>query len=509
MKRAALFSLSGVLLLAFGLRVIAIETRALWYDEAFAVLFSEKGVSAMLYGTLTPVNGSAADVHPLLYYALLGGWMHFAGESPLAVRLLSVLFSLITLCILYALVRDVFDQQTAIAALLITTIAPFAVQYAQEARMYSLLGLLLTLATWCYVRGSRGISAKRAGVGWWIGFAVCAGLSMYTQQLAAFYLIAIGTAALLSRRRALIIRVSMAAGGALLIYLPWLLQLPSQLGKLRAYWIDKPGLAQLLLTARSFAFVEMDVSSAFALIVSLLAVVLISTFLIYRAVPILRRPNRDRDGLALLLWLSAVPIGAMWLVSQWQPMYLNRALFPSALMAYAAVGWLFTRARLPAVIRGVLLIAGAASVISGLFAFYSWNTFPRAPFDRADAYVDQYSIDGIGAQIIHANKITALSMIYYDRQLPQHYVRDTPGSGTDTLALPTQQVLGLPADVCISAAANGAARLWYVIFDRQPISDLPWLDAHYQRESVMSFNDLLIYGFDQPDALAKAATCSQ
>src|SRR5437868_14363765 len=85
-----------VLLLAFGLRLLALSSRTLWYDEAFAVLFSEKGINAMLYGTLTPTGSAAADVHPLLYYTVLDGWMTLFGQSVAAVRLLSVIFGVAT-----------------------------------------------------------------------------------------------------------------------------------------------------------------------------------------------------------------------------------------------------------------------------------------------------------------------------------------------------------------------------------------------------------------------------
>src|SRR5260221_13279110 len=47
-----------ILLVALLLRLIALGSRTLWYDEAFAVLFSEKGLDAMLYGTLTPAGHS-------------------------------------------------------------------------------------------------------------------------------------------------------------------------------------------------------------------------------------------------------------------------------------------------------------------------------------------------------------------------------------------------------------------------------------------------------------------
>src|SRR5215218_1891506 len=91
------YPLPLILLLALALRLINLGGRSLWYDEAFAVLFAGKGLNAMLYGTLTPVAGGAADIHPLLYYVTLDGWMHAAGQSVLVVRLWSVFWGV--LCI--------------------------------------------------------------------------------------------------------------------------------------------------------------------------------------------------------------------------------------------------------------------------------------------------------------------------------------------------------------------------------------------------------------------------
>jgi hypothetical protein len=91
--------------------------------------------------------------------------------------------------------------------------------------------------------------------------------------------------------------------------------------------------------------------------------------------------------------------------------------------------------------------------------------------------------------------------------LTQHYIGDAPGSPTDTLALPTQKVLGLLADACIESATNGVARVWYIVFDRQVPNDLPWLDAHYRRVDVTAINDLKIYQFDQSHSKPLSTTC--
>jgi len=175
----------------------------------------------------------------------------------------------------------------------------------------------------------------------------------------------------------------------------------------------------------------------------------------------------------------------------------------------------------PRAITGVLALGWAVIVVFGLVTLYRWDTFPSPPFGDADAYLADHL--EAGDVIVHGNKITALPMIYYDRDLPQEYVRDIPGSGSDTLGLPTQQSLGLIAQPCVAEAAGGAPRVWYVTFDRLEdemitlIEDdaanarydsLGWLRAHYTQSMITTFNDLNVYLFVEPDADALRAECA-
>ena len=105
-------------LLALALRMVALNARPLWYDEAFAVLFGEKGFALMLRGTLTPVEGAAADVHPLAYYTALNGWMQILGQSPFAVRMLSVFTGLLVVAAVFAIGRRLFDRRAAAVGML-------------------------------------------------------------------------------------------------------------------------------------------------------------------------------------------------------------------------------------------------------------------------------------------------------------------------------------------------------------------------------------------------------
>lgn len=532
-----------ILLLALALRLVNLGGRSLWYDEAFAVLFASKGLSAMLYGTLTPVAGGASDIHPLLYYTLLNIWMAIFGQSAFAVRLLSVLFGTATVAVIYYLARELFGQKPAIGAGIIVAVAPFHVQYSQETRMYALLGLLLAGATFCFVKGwqlnlnrreeapnnvgtlgtSKQISMLRAnqlgglippvlkqeGRGWWIAFGVLAALAMYTQQLAAFYLIALGLVPILTRRWDKLRSVMLAAVLALIIYFPWLIQLPAQFQKVRSYyWIDPPNIGTLLRTAYSFMVVNLDIPRATFSTGLILALIL----LIFTVVQLIfywrsRRIPADRQPLQFVLWMAAAPVGLMWLVSQFQPVYLERSLLPAALMLYILLAWVFTRGGLP---RPIAYVLGALCVSMagiGLYYQYTWATFPNSPFPQALAYVRQNWQDG--DIIVHQNKLTALPSVYMDRELPQRYLGDRPGSSEDTLALPTQQSLDLLADACIQSASQDAERVWWVIFDfaeqqyaqagRKEFSDvLDWLNTHYTKTSEQQFNDLDVILFTDP-----------
>jgi 4-amino-4-deoxy-L-arabinose transferase-like glycosyltransferase len=151
--RARLWGLVLILLLAFGLRLVRIESRALWYDEAFAILYASLDHQGMIYGTVTPIEGAgAADVHPLLYYFSLHAWMGVTGHSPFAARFFSVILGMITVALLWRLAAWCFDRRVGLVVGLLAAVNPFHVAYSQEARMYALLGAAAVVAAWGLLR---------------------------------------------------------------------------------------------------------------------------------------------------------------------------------------------------------------------------------------------------------------------------------------------------------------------------------------------------------------------
>jgi 4-amino-4-deoxy-L-arabinose transferase-like glycosyltransferase len=491
-----LLILAGVLLLAFILRAIHLQSRPLWYDEAFAVLYASLSPEKMAYGTITPVaDAAAADVHPLLYYFLLHGWMVVVGRSPFAVRFLSVILGTLTVGVLSRLATDFLGRRVGLWAGVLAALNPFHVAYSQETRMYALLGLAAVLAAWSLLR-----ALERQRFRWWAAYTVAAAVTLYAHNLGSFFLLGLHGLVLLrscggSRLRAL----AVADGGVLLLFAPWLIGvLPGQLGFVRrGYWLARPG-AQEAVRALMLPFLSFyEPPPRWLLAPALFAALALLVLLILQT-----WRTRSRAGWFLLLGWA--PVLSLWAASLWRPLYLERALLPAALCYLIAIAWLLSSRTQPKALRIVLVGLSIGTMAGTLVHHYTYRRFPRPPFDVLVAFLHR----NVRAEeiVIHDNKLTFFPAHYYAPQLPQAFAPDPRGSGSDTLALPTQAALGLYATPVSETLTTDVSGVWYVAFEQTwaeyralGSDDAPtrkWLRAHcLQDEAPHKIADLEIYHF--------------
>jgi len=439
--------------LALVLRLPTIDSRPVWYDEAFSVLFSSKGVAAMIEGS------RAAEVHPLLYYSLLSGWMSLWGASPSAVRALSLLFGLLTVALAYAIAHRLMSPGQALAAGALVACLPFQVHYAQEARMYSLLTCLLMGTTLAFVMG-----VQRGAWGAWFAFGVLAAAAMYAHYLALFYLIPLALSALFVRSRRVLLSIAAASLLAVGLFLPWTELLLGQWTRLRqGYWITVPGIEELVRTLLVFGagLPLPEVVLPVALFLTLLAVAI---GLLVTGVAVRQRQPGWERGL-WLLGMSGAPVLLMFLVSQLHPVYLERALLPSGAMFALWLGWALVEQPIAPRLRVTAQVGLIGLIAIGLLGFYSYRGFPYAPFETVHRQVA--ALRQPGEIVLHANKLTALPAAYLDPAQDLHYLVDRPGSGSETLAPSTQRVLGLEADGSVAEAVAGSKGVWLIVFTRE------------------------------------------
>jgi len=483
-----------ILFAAFLIRLIGISSRPIWYDEAFSILFSEKGLGAMIYGTLSKTGAGTADIHPLGYYTLLWGWINLFGRSILAGRFLSILINLASIGVIYLIAENLFGERTALVSAGFASILPFQVHYAQEIRMYALLSLWLLLATYAFLRGRNG------NWKWWILFGLSSALAQYTHHLAVVYLIPLALTPLIQRDLKTLKSAFFASLFAVVLYLPWLIYLPAQFSKVNAsYWVERPG-AGKLFTFFLFYLPHLPLPNQL-LLPGLLAATLTIVLAVFQTILAKKNsPSTLKRGI-WAAFLAFMPPLLLWMISQFVPVYIERALLPSHSMFCIWLAWACTQTKLPKAVQSFVFGMIALIAVTGIYQHVTYAGFPYGPFPALNNELKANSQQRDA--IIHSSKLSYLPSFYFDPELPQGYVTDPSGGTTDTLAPATQEVLQIQALNDIESAAKSKNRVWFIIYQYskdeymaqgfQAHPHLEYLNSHFTLTSIENFGDLRLY----------------
>jgi len=136
-----------ILVLIFGatIRLIDIGAKPLWLDETITIRQADQAIG-------TTLQFLENDSHFPLYVALMNLWVHLFGSGEIIVRLPSLIFSVISIYVIYLLGSAVYSRRVGLISAVLLCISSSAVYYAQEARLYSLFLLLTMLSTYFYLR---------------------------------------------------------------------------------------------------------------------------------------------------------------------------------------------------------------------------------------------------------------------------------------------------------------------------------------------------------------------
>lgn len=353
--RSAVVALVGAVAVGSGLAFVA--RSGLWLDEALSV-----SIARLPLGSIT--DALRQDGAPPLYYLLLHLWTAVLGTGDLAVRSLSAVCFLGTVVAVGFVGRRLAGAEVAGLAVLVFATSPYALRYATEARMYSLVMLIVTGGILAFLRAWARPTAGRLAT-----FAVLVALALYTQYW-CFYLVGTVGALLLGAwwrdRAAPAPRRLLAAtviGG--LAFVPWLPVFLWQAAHTGTPW-GTPVLPPLPVayTVRDFAGgspLELDLQEGWTLFLVIVPLLLLGVFGFGEAA---RRTILDPGGRPGARVLGAV--GAVTLVGGAATSYLGGQAFQTR---YAAVVYPFAALL---VARGIATFADRrilcviAAVVAGL-----------------------------------------------------------------------------------------------------------------------------------------------
>lgn len=195
-----------ILILTFGaiLRLYHNTDISLWHDEAFSALLIKYSWGEMFYRI-------GLDVHPPAYYIFLRLWHYIFGDSLWALRGFTVFFGVATIWAVWAFVKTAFkNEKAALWASLLVAINPFQIQYATEARMYTMGAFFAVLAAYFLTKALRqqkqlfqeslvhmpdlpqNLALRKSMLLNYLGFILCMIVLIYTHYYLLFTAAAIG-----------------------------------------------------------------------------------------------------------------------------------------------------------------------------------------------------------------------------------------------------------------------------------------------------------------------------
>lgn len=221
-------SLGGILVLGAALRLLYLGHFSYWLDESESVFFARLHWPAFVSMVVHD------EANMTLYYLLLRPWL-LLGTGEAAVRSLSVIFSVATIPLLYALAARMFGVRVGLIAALLVAVNEYHVAYAQEARGYSLLLFLLTIAALSYVAGVERPTRTR-----WITYTVASVLAVYSHFFAIFVLAAQWASLVFLRPRDVPWKPLLASALVIGLFLLPLVAFAVAADKEHITWIPKP-----------------------------------------------------------------------------------------------------------------------------------------------------------------------------------------------------------------------------------------------------------------------------
>jgi mannosyltransferase len=286
-------------------------TGQFWEDEAITTGIASHSLSA-IPGVLRH------DGSPPLFYLLLHVWISIFGSSESATHALTAVIGLLTIPVGMWAGWSLFGRRAGMYAAVLFAFSTFLTAYAQETRMYELMGLLGLLASAAFIHGF--VYRRRRYL---IMFAVCEALMLYTHAWGIFF----GAGALLALipvwrasedRRGLVRDAVMTFVGAGILFLPWLPNFIYQATHTGAPWAPPPRFgAPVLLSRDLLGGDRITVAIVVALVIGL--------------APLFTRTyRRTREGIAMwtLLVLPIATLAIAWLASQVTPAFISRYFAP-------------------------------------------------------------------------------------------------------------------------------------------------------------------------------------
>jgi 4-amino-4-deoxy-L-arabinose transferase-like glycosyltransferase len=136
----------SIILVGFFLRCYDLNGEALWTDEMVTLIhLRQEGtgslVDSVVYYELMPPG----------YFLFMDIWRDVFGESEFSLRMVSVLFDVLSILLIYLIGAKLFGRKVGLLSAILLATSMLQIVYAQEARPYAMFGALVLLSTYLFL----------------------------------------------------------------------------------------------------------------------------------------------------------------------------------------------------------------------------------------------------------------------------------------------------------------------------------------------------------------------
>jgi mannosyltransferase len=277
----------------------------------------------------------AQDVHMPLYHIIFHYWTFIFGTSTEVIRLLSFILFIIALPFIYLLARTILSRPWSLAVVSLIIMSPFVSWYANEARMYTLLGLMSIISQYLFIRIMRGQKHS------WPWYVVVSIIGAYSHYFFMFNLLAQAIFFLLARKKfpkksfikfigtAIAVAVAMA---------PWIIYFIS----MGAASNTKPHIAPP--SPIDFFNVYSQFLFGFQSIQTNTFLISLWPLLVVVALVMVRRFTRPDTAVNYIAVSAFVPVLSAFLLSfVVSPFFLSRYMIAAVVPLYILIVWIISR----------------------------------------------------------------------------------------------------------------------------------------------------------------------
>jgi mannosyltransferase len=434
------------LLVIIGVSVVSyvgLIHQSLRLDESQSLWQSSHTISGLLHTV-------ALDVHVPLYHLMLHYWVFYLGDSVVTIRILSMIFFVATIPVIYLIARRLMSVRWSLLVVILFSFSPFLDWYGNEARMYTLLLLLSALNQLFFMR------ILRDGKGWF-WYALSAVIGAYSHYFFLFNLAAQGIYFLLNRKQFKrgTLRRLLAVGGLVILALgPWLYYVYT-LGSASGTRpnLPAPSTVDFFNVYSQFLFGFQSNSINTILLSSWPVVMLL-------ALVAVRRSRGLSPELSFVASMSVVPVLIAYALSLLvTPFFLSRYMIISVAPLLVLLVWLFSKysRRVSIFVSAMLIVAvGITSFIQATSSATPVKEDYKATASYINATVQPQDL------VVLSAPFTIYPFEYYYRGSAQIttlplWNRSQPGS------IPAFNPATLPADV---ASLNKNHRYIYLVLSQ-------------------------------------------